>query len=927
MTLQCSSDVTGDAALSTKQIHVISAQYGRWMPGHAGCPSTDLDINVYDCKFNSSRAKYALGVHCEGRQECAIMVSRPVMGYQVDVCPRASKYVQVVYECREPHTLPTVECERDGGQDISCEMYRERSKIFIEYANYGRLSKHVCSSVQGVDTNECRSITSLAVVSEWCNGKTTCSLAADNHYFGDPCTAAYKYLEVRYRCVAQAPNVNWYPDPVGIPVNEVPEYCESVSLGETTWPRTREGQTAAALCPEGKEGIVYWTCQDDPVGWDSEGPDYSRCISAWVNRANEMIESRAPATDIATALQEETTTEEFMTTRDIEETVVIVDDLLQLQSIQLIGLNDEEKESVTKNFTEEIVAVGSNLLNSQNIKQWNKMSSDYASVSATSLVDSMEKSAHMLANQMTGAEEMRITKENIVMEAIRIEKTGPEGPVRPLSFEVGGAVSSGNATAKGGITLPSFILEPTFNNNTDPVKVAFLAYQNIGNLLKSANTSVDGSVESDYIANSVVIAASVNGGKYTEMDSNVIFILDHLKTDGVENPICAFWNYSESNMKGAWSDYGCNVVTSNATTTVCACNHLTNFAVLMDVHGTKLSDDHTLALSVITYIGCIISIVCLFICIIVFTSFRPLWCVRNTIHRNLCLCLLVAEVTFLVGIDRTQNQTLCAVFAGLMHYFFLAAFAWMCLEGVQLYIMLVLVFAQEKSRIYLYYITGYGVPAIIVGISAAIKHDGYGTSFHCWLTTEFGFIWSFVGPVIAITVVNLVFLFMALRVAYAHRSVTAKQEKGAAVKVRKWAKGAVVLVCILGVTWILGLLYVDGNSVVMAYTFTLMNTFQGTYIFVFHCLCNEKVQKEIGKRLRRSRLVPSYIRNKYLQHLQQSSGAQAQSTASQGVRQSESSNCIISAVSESVQMPESDVKAPNRADSYVRGNKGQYTLS
>ena len=72
-------------------------------------------------------------------------------------------------------------------------------------------------------------------------------------------------------------------------------------------------------------------------------------------------------------------------------------------------------------------------------------------------------------------------------------------------------------------------------------------------------------------------------------------------------------------------------------------------------------------------------------------------------------------------------QVLCAVVAGLLHYFFLASFAWMCVEGIQLYVMLIEVFESEKSRVKYYYLGAYGLPALVVGISAAVDHKGYGT--------------------------------------------------------------------------------------------------------------------------------------------------------------------------------------------------------
>ena len=53
-------------------------------------------------------------------------------------------------------------------------------------------------------------------------------------------------------------------------------------------------------------------------------------------------------------------------------------------------------------------------------------------------------------------------------------------------------------------------------------------------------------------------------------------------------------------------------------------------------------------------------------------------------------------------------EVLCSIVAGFLHYFFLVSFAWMCLEGVQLYVLLVEVFEAEKSRVSWYYLSAYG---------------------------------------------------------------------------------------------------------------------------------------------------------------------------------------------------------------------------
>lgn len=63
-----------------------------------------------------------------------------------------------------------------------------------------------------------------------------------------------------------------------------------------------------------------------------------------------------------------------------------------------------------------------------------------------------------------------------------------------------------------------------------------------------------------------------------------------------------------------------------------------------------------------------------------------------------------------------------------------------------------------------------------------------------------------------------------------------------APRFRTWVKGAMGLVCLLGVTWTCGLLWIDdGHSIVMAYAFTIANSLQGLFIFLFHVVFSDKV--------------------------------------------------------------------------------------
>ena len=62
----------------------------------------------------------------------------------------------------------------------------------------------------------------------------------------------------------------------------------------------------------------------------------------------------------------------------------------------------------------------------------------------------------------------------------------------------------------------------------------------------------------------------------------------------------------------------------------------------------------------------------------------------------------------------------CAVIAGVLHYLFLASFCWMGVEGVQIYLKLVLVFETSRSLLPVYFSVGYGVPVIIVAVATGL---------------------------------------------------------------------------------------------------------------------------------------------------------------------------------------------------------------
>ena len=73
---------------------------------------------------------------------------------------------------------------------------------------------------------------------------------------------------------------------------------------------------------------------------------------------------------------------------------------------------------------------------------------------------------------------------------------------------------------------------------------------------------------------------------------------------------------------GEWSNEGCIATVFNASHTVCECNHLTHFAILLSPVPLDLFEKVALSLEVIGYTGVSISMVAMAITIITFVIFR-----------------------------------------------------------------------------------------------------------------------------------------------------------------------------------------------------------------------------------------------------------------------------------------------------------------
>uniref|UniRef100_A0A8C9NB76 Adhesion G protein-coupled receptor D1 n=1 Tax=Serinus canaria TaxID=9135 RepID=A0A8C9NB76_SERCA len=322
---------------------------------------------------------------------------------------------------------------------------------------------------------------------------------------------------------------------------------------------------------------------------------------------------------------------------------------------------------------------------------------------------------------------------------------------------------------------------------------------------------------------------------------------------------CAFLDYS--NGSGVWSDEGCVRQGGDLNSSVCLCNHLTNFAILMQVVPLQL--EHQVALSSITYIGCALSILCLTITLVTFAVLSSVSTIRNQryhIHANLSSAVLLAQALLLASFQLSPATLPCKILAILLHFFFLSAFAWMLVEGFHLYSMVIKVFGSEESKHFYYYGIGWGCPLVICVISATSSLDSYGESGNCWLSLEDGAIWAFVAPAMFVILVNIGILIAVTRVI-SRISADSYKVHGDANAFKLTAKAVAVLLPILGSSWIFGILAVNAHALVFQYIFAVFNSLQGFFMFLFHCLLNSEVRAAFKHKTKVWSLTSSSTRN------------------------------------------------------------------
>ncbi|XP_047431473.1 cadherin EGF LAG seven-pass G-type receptor 1 isoform X3 [Mugil cephalus] len=663
--------------------------------------------------------------------------------------------------------------------------------------------------------------------------------------------------------------------PLGCEV--VYDVCPKAFDAGIWWPKTKFGRPAAMNCPKGSIGTAIRHCSDEK-GWLS--PELFNCTTvtfSHLKKMNEELRRNSSRMDserskaIVRMLQGATSNTQNYYGNDVKTAAQLLNHVLQYESQQtgfdLTAMKDAD-------FNENLVRAGSAILDPDTKDHWDQIQRTEGGTAH--LLRNFEDYANTLAQNVrkTYLKPFTIVTENMILTVDYLDMSDPEKATFPRFKDIQETYPKELGSS---VHFPQFNLRPQSPKGeptpappspTDrpaeeeeehtvpdrrrrhlepaaPLPVAVvIVYKSLGRLLPERYDPDRRSLRlpNRPVINTAVVSATVHSEGPPlppVLDPPITLEYTMLETEERTKPVCVFWDHSITiGGTGGWSSKGCEVLNRNNSHISCQCNHMTSFAVLMDI--SKREHGDVLPLKIVTYTTVSVSLFLLLVTFILLCLLHRLRSNLLAIHRNLVAALFFSELVFLLGINQTDNVFVCTVIAILLHYFYMCTFAWMFVEGLHIYRMLTEMRNINHSHMRFYYAMGWGIPAIITGLAVGLDPQGYGNPDFCWLSVHDTLIWSFAGPIFVVVLVNIVIFILAAKASCGRRQ-KAVEKSGAVPALRM----AFLLLLLISATWLLGLLAVNSNVMTFHYLFAVFSCLQGVFIFFFHIVFNKEVRKNL----------------------------------------------------------------------------------
>ncbi|XP_071848719.1 adhesion G-protein coupled receptor G2-like isoform X2 [Apostichopus japonicus] len=400
-------------------------------------------------------------------------------------------------------------------------------------------------------------------------------------------------------------------------------------------------------------------------------------------------------------------------------------------------------------------------------------------------------------------------------------------------------------------------MEEKSNSTDSTVPVSFFLYSDSSLFFQTVNQSMDGAAHNSRLRSSVasqVIGANIEGYVVKNLPTEYAVVASFPNTTSellndtefVFHKMCVFWFVPEGTDDGYWSEEGCNL-TEKMNYTICTCNHLTSFAVLVGIGNIPPIAD--VFLTVITWVGSLLSVIGLLACTLLLLGVKSLRAKQaSKIHINLFLSLIAFYITFLAGDLFSHDPLICKNLASTVHYFGLTTVCWMSVEAVNMYFLFV---KYERSTIRHFVpiacVIAYGLPLIpVLTVYFLPRPDEYA---HCFLPLGKPLYFGFLLEVFLLVIFNTTLFIAVVRTVVFRQFLSTNAQRNKKAEVISRIQQFVLFWILLGLSWIFGFLSILPKRKINAFValFCIFTSLQGVVFFIFFCAKNPEVREGIRK--------------------------------------------------------------------------------
>ncbi|XP_022107763.1 adhesion G-protein coupled receptor G7-like isoform X2 [Acanthaster planci] len=496
-----------------------------------------------------------------------------------------------------------------------------------------------------------------------------------------------------------------------------------------------------------------------------------------------------------------------------------------------------------------------------------------------------------VARTLRQAGNVSLRQESVQVEAVSISRS--EAVMSGLSFAsvrpggTGGASATekvplnetriqtflgqnGSANGVVSVQLPGSELDQAHDGgNSGQLRASFIVYGD-DTLFPSARTA--GTQNAGPTVGGFVIAVTLQDLVLRDLANPAVIQFkapSNGDTKTMKQTRCVFWDFTLRNGTGDWSEEGCALNEATNDVIECHCDHLTNFAILIEeVIGSSQ------ALHVSSQIGCALCIA--FLAITLLASL----CLDNSkgsqkgstsrlLFYQLCVSLLVLYVVFLAGVDGAKGSNGgCMFVAAFLHYLVLVVTVMMVIYAVDLYLATSKKIPRDNApKFHTTYavLVACGFPMIVIAITVPSAMEYYKINSdvmnsgptYCFLKPGLAMYLGLLLPVCIFLALNAtVFLLVWRRLPRADKRLHSAQTS-------QRLQEAVGISLLTFLTWLFGILAITSAAIAYDIVFLIASTLQGLFVFIMFCIRRKEVRAAISTHLRCSCLKGSNQKQKY----------------------------------------------------------------